>query len=188
MRNFKNIILSAIFLMAVFMASAQNESVEETNSDKATVYIVRTSGLGALINFKFFIGEKYIGKFNYGKYMKLTFDPGEHLIWARAENSSFIEAQLEAGKTYIVDAVPKMGALKASVSLESIEEIDEKAQKKLDKNFEKRELIEFSETELLEGQSEYLDQITHGLEKYQEMKAKGTEIPKLSVPVVLKLN
>jgi hypothetical protein len=186
MRNLKNIFLAVLFLMAIISTSAQTvDIVNQSNPDKATVYIVRISGLGALINFKYFIGENYIGKCNYGKYLKLTLDEGDYLIWARAENSSYMEAKLEAGKTYIINAVPKMGAVKASVKLEAFHEIDEKTQKKLDKNFENNKLIEFSQVELLEGQAENIDQIVHGLEKYHEMKAKGEEIPVLNMPVVL---
>jgi hypothetical protein len=181
----KSFLVALLLLLTIQFVTAQNTTEEQTTPEYATVYIVRTSGLGALINFKYFVDDKYVGKCNYGKYLKLTLSAGEYVIWARAENSSFVEAQLENGKTYIIEAVPKMGALKASVKLEVITELDEKTQKKLDKNFEKRELIQFSETELNEGQIEYSDQIIHGIEKYNELKLKGNEIPKLNVPIVL---
>ncbi len=43
---------------------------------------------------------------NFGKYFKLEVEPGEHIIWARAENRSFVHANLQAGETYLIDARP----------------------------------------------------------------------------------
>ncbi|MDX1315030.1 MAG: hypothetical protein R3356_05960, partial [Eudoraea sp.] len=110
----KSFLLGIFLIFPLTFLYAQDNS--ESN-DKATVYFTRASGLGALINFTYFDGEKAIGKFNGPKYMKYECDPGKHLFWARSENKSFVEAELQAGKVYLIDVLPRMGGLKASVKL-----------------------------------------------------------------------
>jgi len=85
----KNILILSLLLQSIISFSQSN---------KATVYFTRASGLGALINFTFFDGEQVIGKFNGTKYMKYECEAGKHLFWARSENESYVEAELEANK------------------------------------------------------------------------------------------
>ncbi|MEM6771871.1 MAG: hypothetical protein AAF597_14920, partial [Bacteroidota bacterium] len=93
------------------------QGVDPAPADKAVVYFVRTSGLGAALNFHHYDGDQLIGKFNAGKYLRYECEPGEHVFWARSENRSFVEADLAPGGIYLIQVIPQMGGLKAGVQL-----------------------------------------------------------------------
>ena len=168
----KTLCIFLILFQSIILYS-QNEG--NTSNETATVYFVRPSGLGALINFTFFDGEKVIGKFNGPKYMKYNCAPGKHLFWARSENRSFVEADLVAGEIYLIDVVPKMGGLKASVSLIPVDKNVYKM-KQIQKLVTKKDPETFSETELNELQIDAVEIIVRGMEKYYELKAKEKDI------------
>jgi len=171
------------FLIQGSITDAQ--SADDVNAQKATVYIVRTSGLGSAINFKYFVDDTYIGKCKNSKYIKLELDPREYLIWAKSENRSFLEAEVEAGKTYVINAIPKMGGFKAAVNLLPINNYDEKELQKAKKILTKKEMLVTSEDELEKKQQELSQLISDGLNKY-ETELKGTDkVARLTEPTEL---
>jgi len=177
MRNLKVLSVVAILFVSVF-CRAQSD-------DKATLIIVRTSSLGAAMNFKYFIDDQFVGKMNYGKYFKLEVEPGEHLIWAKAENRSFVQANLEAGKTYILNAIPQMGGFKAGVHLKAVNHPDEKEMAKIQKYISKKKLIAYDETKKKLEQQDYAGFIEKSLNYYEE-KVKGSKNSEmLNEPVVI---
>ena len=105
------------FLLLIFSINGHAQELKKPSEGMAMVYFTRSEAMGFLINFKYFDGEKYLGKFNYGKYLAYECDPGQHLFWAKSENSDFVEAELEPNKIYILDSQPQMGAFKAGVKL-----------------------------------------------------------------------
>ena len=105
------------FLLLIFSINGHAQELKKPSEGMAMVYFTRSEAMGFLINFKYFDGEKYLGKFNYGKYLAYECDPGKHLFWAKSENSDFVEAELEPNKIYILDSQPQMGAFKAGVKL-----------------------------------------------------------------------
>ena len=62
----KKIVLIVILFMS-FLSNAQE--LRKPSEGKCLVYFVRSSSMGFLINFKYFDGDKYLGKFNHGKYL-----------------------------------------------------------------------------------------------------------------------
>ncbi len=94
-------------LLVIFAINVQAQELKKPSERKAMVYFTRVEALGFLINFKYFDGEKYLGKFNYGKYLAYECDPGKHIFWAKSENSDFVEADLEPNKIYILDSQPQ---------------------------------------------------------------------------------
>ena len=126
----KKIFLTFIIL---FTVSTFSQELKKPSEGKALVYFTRIGFMGGAINFKYFDGEKYLGKYNTGKYLAYECDPGKHLFWAKSENFDFLEANLEAGKIYIVQSVVKMGAMKAGVDLVPLTKLDEDYQKKKEK-------------------------------------------------------
>ena len=171
-----------IFVLIFFQITVSAQTTEATNDEKAIVYIVRTSAIGKAINFKYFVDDKFVGKCKQGKYLILEIEPGEHLIWAKSENISFIEANLEAGNTYVINAEAKMGGLKARVNLAAIDNQDEDQLNKVKKYLSKKKLIEFDADELHDGQNEYSDLITDSLKKYEEEWKGKKEMDNLSEP------
>ena len=94
-----------------------SETMLTPTNDKALVRVMRPSGFGFAINFNIWDGEKVIGNSVAKSQFDYLADPGKHLFIAIAENKSFAEADLEAGKTYYLVTQVKMGAWKARVGL-----------------------------------------------------------------------
>ncbi|GAA4276735.1 hypothetical protein [Aquimarina mytili] len=162
-----------------------SQSVDSPSEEKTIVYFTRASTLGALINFTYFDGEKPIGRFNGYKYMKYECSPGEHLFWARSENKSFVEANLEAGKIYLIDVIPQIGGIKAAVKLipVDINKYRKKYKyrlKRIQKLISKREPISFDENELEELKEKMTDVVTRGLKKHSQMEKRNLEVLVLS--------
>ncbi len=167
----KAILINLALLFAVQAASAQE--LRTPPEDKALVYFVRASGTGALINFKYFDGEDYLGKFSGVNYFIHECEPGKHVFWVTAENREFLEAELLPGRTYVVEVRPTMGMMKAAVKLIPFDKNDEKALKKLDKILSKKEPIVL-DNESFDNEEEKLEFfISNGLKKYEEDKEKG---------------
>jgi len=87
---------------------------------KSLVYFVRFSGAGAVINFKYFDGEKYLGKMNGRHYFAYECEPGAHIFWVASENRDYIQGDLLANETYVIEVRPTMGAFKAAVRLHQV--------------------------------------------------------------------
>lgn len=158
---------------------AVGQGLSPAPADKAVVYIVRTSSLGFAINFSYFDSTQLIGRFNGPKYIRYECEPGTHLIWGRSENRDFIEADLEAGKIYFIEATPKMGAMKAAIELKPVDPNDAKKMEKILKLINKKPSQSFTEAELAADEKELGDAIVRGLEKYKEEKASGKVIAQL---------
>ncbi|MBO6589427.1 MAG: hypothetical protein JJ935_09940 [Muricauda sp.] len=175
MKHFLNIFL----LLAIYAASpVKAQDSDNVPNNKAVVYFVRAKSMGSLVNFTYFDGERAIGKFNGRKYLRYECDPGEHLFWARSENRSFVEANLAGGKTYMIEALPRMGGLKAAVKLVPVD-IESHNMKKIIKLFSKKDMVQFTEEEIAELQKEMTEVIVRGMERYQQGKEEGEEMAKL---------
>lgn len=157
-----------LFIVLLLLFSVQAHTIEPAPADKAVVYFVRVSSLGALINFTYFDSTMVIGRFNGPKFLRYECEPGEHLFWARSENKDFVKANLEAGKIYVIDVIPYMGALKAGVYLVPINSADYKM-KKIQKLLTKRNSELFSEKELEYLQKQMEGVIKRGLEKAKKL-------------------
>jgi hypothetical protein len=152
------------------------QSIEPAPADKAVVYFVRTSSMGFAINFTYVDSALLIGKFSGQGYIRYTCDPGKHLLWARSENRDFVEADVEAGKIYFIEAIVTMGAMKAAVQLDPTNPKDEKAMKRILKIISKNQAETFSDQELKAEQIKKQDAVRKGLEKYATDKQKGKKM------------
>ena len=166
------IVSLAALLLNTVAASAQ--TVEPPAPGKAVVYFVRPSGLGLLINFSYYDSAKFIGKYNGPKYMRYECKPGKHLFWATSENRDFIDAELEEGKIYMIEAVPQMGAVKAGVKLVPVNPKDPKQMGRIRKLMSKKTAETFTQDELDRETLNSKSSIESGIEKYKKEKEKGT--------------
>ena len=91
----------------------ENATLRQPTADKALVRFMRPSGYGYVINFNVLDGEKVIGNSVAKSQFDYLTDPGKHLFIITAENKAFLEADLEAGKTYYVITRVYMGAWRA---------------------------------------------------------------------------
>lgn len=175
----KKVLLIVVVLFATAMYS---QDLKKPSEGKSLVYFVRSSSVGFLINFKYFDGEQYLGKFNYGKYLVYECEPGKHLFWSKSENSDYLEAELEAGKVYIIDSEPQMGAIKAAVKLvpfdnnqnnyKNIKKYEKKKESILESISKSKEYTITTE-ELDESKKDLEDLVKRSIEKYTKRKTKG---------------
>ena len=172
------ILIASITLLFLSMACL-SQGIKPASVGKSVVYFVRTSGVGFAINFTYFDSAKVIGKFNGEGYFRYECEPGVHLLWARSENRDFVNADLEAGKIYFIEAQPKMGAFKAAVRILPVIPDDEKTMKRILKLINKKSAEYFPAEELETETNKSKDVIQRGLEKYKEEKAKGKENERL---------
>lgn len=162
-----------IYLIILIFASLSSyaQEYDKPAQGKSLIYFVRHSGVGALINFKYFDGEKYLGKINGVNYFKYECDPGEHIFWAAGENRDFLKGVLLADQTYIIEVKPVMGAIKAGVKLFQVSPTDEKTMKKVNKVLQKRSASK------LKGQEEDHEFfIKNGMEKLERKAGEVKEI------------
>jgi len=165
-------LLVLVFIISSTIAYSQEQSVSK---DKAEVYFVRASGLGSLINFALFDGEKVIGRMNGMKYIRYECEPGDHLFWARSENKSYVEAELESGKSYLIDVIPQPGGLKAAVVLMPVDKNDYKL-KAIQKLVTKKDPLNFDDEEIAQLQLKFTDVIERGMKRYEKRKENNGTI------------
>jgi len=168
-----------IGLLGLNFITGYGQEIPPAPEDKAVIYFVRISSLGFAINFSYLDSATLIGRFNGPKYIRYECAPGKHLFWVRSENRDFIEAEVEAGKIYFIEAIPKMGALKAAVELSPIDPANKKTMDKVFKLMSKKPSESFTPEELQSDTKELAEPIRKGLEKYAEEKKKGKENVKL---------
>ena len=120
----KRIFLLVLTTIMSVVATAQQ--IKPAPNDKTVVYFVRTSGFGPLANFSYFDSTVAIAITKGTNYFRYECRPGTHIFWAKAENIDFVEADLEPGKIYFIEAEPKMGITKAEVDLRPVDPSDEK--------------------------------------------------------------
>lgn len=162
---------SVLIFLLLNSISGISQTIEPAPLDKAVVYFARPSSLGFAINFSYFDSTKLIGKFNGPKYIRYECEPGLHLFWARSENRDFVEAEVEGGKIYFIEAIVKMGAIKAGVELLPVDPNDAKRMKKILKLIGKKPSESFSTSELEYDRD--ADVILRGMERYKKEKEKG---------------
>lgn len=125
----KRVVLMTVALaVCASMASAQElitvskeKVLGEPSSQEAVVYFVRPAIMGKAVKIWAFVDQTVIGA-NKGKHYTFAKVPaGKHLFWAKAENLSALELDVEAGQTYYLKQKVKMGGLKARVKLMEID-------------------------------------------------------------------
>jgi len=94
----------------------------EPAADKALVYVIRPSTVGAAIRTWAFYDDELIGVTRGRGYTFAHVPPGERLFWAKAENTSALRLEVEAGKTYYFHSQIVPGLAKARVKLVPIDE------------------------------------------------------------------
>ncbi|MFY0603201.1 MAG: hypothetical protein JXQ93_04580 [Flavobacteriaceae bacterium] len=151
----KKLFFACFITIISLQVQAQTNHIKEKivppSEGKTVIYFVRTTGLGSLINFRYFDGEKYLGKFNGRSYLRYECEPGEHIFWLKAENVDVLKADLKEGKTYLVLTNAAMGAFSAAAKFRVIDLKSEKQLKRIDWVFEKRKEATFTEEELKKG-------------------------------------
>lgn len=134
MKNLKlffNVLVISIFIMgcAVQKATVEQDSKAKgltPPAGKALVYIVRPSSVGFAVKFTVLCNNKYIGATGAQRFIYTIQDPGKYLFVGQAENKDELEITLEAGKTYYINQMPRLGVMMARNKLEVLNDTDGK--------------------------------------------------------------
>ncbi len=141
MGNFKKLLLIGVCFTLVFLAGCKSSimttvqpvSVSGIDENTALVTFVRPSSYGNAIQFGVWDSEHFVGVVSANSYVQYKTSPGKHLFLARAENWSCVEADLEAGKSYVIITAVRMGAWKARVALEPVTRTGKISDEKINK-------------------------------------------------------
>jgi hypothetical protein len=95
-------ILSVLLFFVIGVSSIHAQGFKSPSNGKAVIYFVRDTKMSFGVTFEYFIETTYVGEFKGKNYMRTEFDPGEYLIWVKAENIDYMPSKIEAGCTYIV--------------------------------------------------------------------------------------
>ncbi|HWU52118.1 MAG TPA: hypothetical protein VN153_04815 [Tahibacter sp.] len=90
--------------------------------DSAVIVFLRPSGYGGGVQSSVYDvsrsgGQEFIGIVSGGTKIAHAVAPGKYLFMVIGENADFMDAEVEAGKTYYVLVAPRMGMFKARFSL-----------------------------------------------------------------------
>lgn len=153
------------FIALFFTTSAFSQEFKKPSPGKALVYFVRYSVNGQAFNFKYFDGDKYLGKANGRNYFTYECEPGEHLFWVSGNNRDYIKGNLKADATYIVRLRTRDGFFGAIVGLRPVSTSDERMLQRIQRFTSKREEA------VLKGQGEIRSiKIERGIERYEKIK------------------
>lgn len=169
----KQLILLVLSLFFSVQYLTAQEAITPPSEGKAVIYFVRTSHVGAIINFKYYDGSKYLGKFSGRNYIRYECEPGKHTFWASSENLDFIEADVKAGSIYFIEAKARMGMIKASVKLFPVDRNSEKQLKKINKVIKRTGLLILDADEIAKQAPKLEKKIKRSLEKIEKKKKRG---------------
>lgn len=132
-----------VILLTLFLAlqltgcrkpiTQQVAPLKPPGDDKVLVTFLRPSIYQNAIQFSVWDGDKLVGISKGGSYTQYLTEPGEHIFMARAENWSYVKADLLPGKEYFIIARTMLGFFKARVALDPINKGDDAELAKLDK-------------------------------------------------------
>lgn len=89
-------------------------------ASQAMVTFLRPSYFGGGIQFGIWDSDQFVGILEPGSHIQILVPPGEHVFLARAENWSYVHADLEAGRQYFILAKVFPGIWKARVAYDPI--------------------------------------------------------------------
>ena len=175
----KKLVLRSLFLLLLVGSVPAYSQFYPPAEGNACVYFVRVTVYGGAMPFEFFHGDKIIGRITGLAYMRYELPAGEALLWTSSENKVFVEAELEAGGTYLILVNVKMGMWTARVDLEPIDENNEDFQRVCDHVTDKGPM-QVSEASLEQSQKKLEERgfIEDMLERYEKKWKKDKNITK----------
>lgn len=168
--------ITTLFLLlsiTVTFSQIDSEKITPPTEGKSVIYFLRSSSLGALMNIRYFDGNKYLGRFNGVNYLRYECDPGEKTFWIKAENIDVLKANLEAGKIYLVETNAVMGAFSAGAKFKLIDSNKKSQVKRINKLFKKKDGKTFTDEELKEQFEKMKNAFQKGMKKVSKKIKKG---------------
>jgi len=101
-----------------YMTKDETPDAIQAPAGKALIVFVRPSGMAYAIDFTVFDDKgKFIGQVPAKGHVMHTAAPGRHRYAVWAENTAVLDAEVAAGKIYIVEVAPRMGMWAARAHL-----------------------------------------------------------------------
>lgn len=170
-------LLTSINLFAQSFLKSGLQTFQKPSDGKSLVYILK-SGAGALINFRIYKDDVFLGVLSSGNYIVVECDPGKHLFWAASENRDFIETNLLPNRVYVLNAEGQMGAFIASVSLKQLDPNKKSNKNLFYRNVKNNSAVVFNPNK--PSEEDKTENIKKGLAKYEDLnKNNSTKIIKL---------
>lgn len=159
--------ITLLFLLSISIGFSQikSDKIKPPAEGKSVIYFMRTTGLGALMNVRYFKKNEYLGKFNGVNYLRYECEPGMNIFWIKAENIDVLEANLEPNKIYIVETNAVMGAFSAGVKFNLVDYENKKQIKRINRLFEKKDPKSFTTQELKEGKEKMISAFQKSMKK-----------------------
>lgn len=158
--------ITLLILLTYFNVCGQ--TLKKPSEGKSLVYIMRSVDLaGSGLNFRVYDKDKFLGALPSRAYFTYECDPGEHVFWAASENRDFVEANLEANKTYVIDLKAKMGLFIAAVSVEPYEPNNKRHIKRINRVLKKHISANVADAESTKEKEENIEK---ALEVYNRLK------------------
>ena len=165
----KKLVIVVLALLSGLLTTAQG--FQKPAEGKVLVYFVRYQGAVAMIDFKYFDGEKYLGRATMINYFVYECDPGEHVFWVATENREYIKGNLKANCVYVIEVRPYLRIAMASANLYQVDPANAKAMKRI------RKLLEDEPTPLKGQDEDQSASIEKGMARYEAIKE---EVPELN--------
>jgi hypothetical protein len=112
------------------MIKTKPMSIPDNND--VLVTFIRPTVFGGAINFGLWDSDNFIGILTAKSYVQYKTHPGEHLFIARAENWSYVKANLAPGKQYFILGKVYPGVWKARVGLDPVNKNDNISQAQIE--------------------------------------------------------
>ena len=112
---------------------SQVPPADPPDANHAVVTFMRPSNFGGAIQFGIWDGENFVGILSAGSSVQYHAEPGEHLFLGRAENWSYVSANLEGGKNYYILGNVFPGVWKARIAFDPVTKNDGTSKAELDK-------------------------------------------------------
>lgn len=116
------LVSALLFLLSACSSSIMvpTANMAAPDSNYALVSFVRPTFFGGAILFSLWDSEEFVGVLTAGSMVQYKAKPGEHIFLARGENWSYVKANLQAGRQYVIEGKVFPGAWKARVGLAPI--------------------------------------------------------------------
>jgi len=105
-----------------YVIFTKDHPLAEPEQERALIYVVRPTSLGAAIKSFFFVDDEVLGVNRGSSYFFAQVSPGKHVFWSKSENVDALELQVEAGKTYYIQQHVQMGGFRARTKIEVLSE------------------------------------------------------------------
>lgn len=160
-------LLSVAYAAEYYTKDKDNKKFGEPTDDMALVYVLRPAFVGAAIKTWAFADDQLIGVSKGKAYSFALVPAGKHIFWSKAENTSALEMEVEAGETYYFKQMIKMGINKARVKMVQIDEKEAK------KHFEKCGYVEPTEEGRQRGAEIAANRMDRAINKAEKRKEKN---------------